>query len=286
MAGDGRLPRLLTEQQVEDFRRDGVLVLRSFYDRDAEIEPIQRCIHHLIGLLLTKYGLSIRQSAFSADAFDDGYQALIAHDRQIGGEIYDAIKNIPAFVRLAASGKHDELLAQLFGTEMPGIAHGGYGIRIDNPNEERYRAGWHQDYPAQLRSPEGLVFWSPLAAVTAEMGPVTFCLGSHRDGMVPVHMKDPRNPDKTGAYALRLQNEEQLVAKYSQVAPTAEPGDLIVIDYATIHCSGSNRSKRSRWTMQMRYFNFDHPFAAKIGWRGCFAAGIRLQDVHPELVLD
>jgi ectoine hydroxylase-related dioxygenase (phytanoyl-CoA dioxygenase family) len=118
------------------------------------------------------------------------------------------------------------------------------------------------------------------------MGPVTFCLGSHKNGIVPVYTRDPNNPDKTGAYGLTLRDEEKTVAQYPHSAPTSEPGDLIVIHYATIHSSGWNRSDRSRWTMQMRYFNFDHPFGAKIGWRGCFASGFRLQDVHPELVLD
>src|SRR5262245_33353001 len=279
-------PRLLSDRHVSDFHRDGVIILRAFYDCTGEIEPIQTCIHHLIQTLLVKYGLPITHSPFSPAAFDIGYQRLIAHDRRIGGEIYDAVKNIPAFVRLASSVKHDAIVAQLIGTETPGIAHGGYGIRIDNPNEERYRAGWHQDYPAQLRSPEGLVFWSPLKQVTEEMGPVVFCLGSHKDGIVPVYTHDARNLDKAGAYGLTLQNEEHIIARYPHLAPTTEPGDLIVIHYATIHCSGRNSSDRSRWTMQMRYFDFDHPFAAQIGWRGCFASGLRLQDVHPELVLD
>src|SRR6185369_16466436 len=129
-------PRLLADQQVSDFHRDGVLVLPSFYDRPAEIEPIQRCIHHLIGALLLKYALPLRRLPFTPATFDDGYQALIAHDRAIGGEIYDAVKNIPAFIRLSASEKHDALLAQLVDTEAPGFAAGGSGIRIDNPNEE------------------------------------------------------------------------------------------------------------------------------------------------------
>lgn len=276
----------LSDAQLADFERDGVIVLRSFYDRAKEIEPIQRCIHRLIGLLLEKYKVNAPHPPFSPQTFDAGYQALIAFDRKIGGEIYDAVKNIPAFVRLSSNEKHDALLEQLRPGGLAGIANGGYGIRIDNPNEERFRAGWHQDYPAQLRSPDGLVFWSPLAAVTADMGPVIFCLGSHKDGMVPVHTKDPRNPDKTGAYGLTLQDEDARIARYPQIAPCTEPGDLVVLDYAVIHCSGWNRSQRSRWSMQMRYFNFEHPFGVQIGWKGCFAAGVKLQDVHPELVLD
>ena len=275
----------LTLEQVETFQRDGVLVVKQFYDREALIEPIQRGVHRLLGLLIRKYGLNISQPQFSPEAFDKGYQELIAADRRYGGELYDAVKMIPAFVRFCACEQHDRILCQLRGTDAPGIAAGGYGIRIDNPNEEKFRAEWHQDYPAQLRSFDGLVFWSSLVRVTPDIGPVEFCLGSHKDGPVPIHTTHPSNCEKAGAYALYLQNELETVVRYPHVAPTSEPGDLIMLDYHTIHRSGFNHGARSRWSMQIRYFNYCDPIGLGYGWKGSFAAGVRLQDVHPELVV-
>lgn len=275
----------LTTEELATFQRDGVLVVKQFYDREALIEPIQRGVHRLVGLLIRKYGLSITQPQFSPETFDSGYQELIAVNRRYGAELYDAVKMIPAFVRFCACEQHDQILSQLRGTDAPGIAAGGYGIRIDNPNEEKFRADWHQDYPAQLRSFDGIVFWSSLVRVTPDIGPVEFCIGSHKGGPVPVHTTHPSNPEKTGAYALYLQNEEEIVARYPHVAPTSEPGDLIVLDYHTIHRSGFNRGSRSRWSMQIRYFNYCDPVGLSYGWKGSFAAGVKLQDVHPELVV-
>lgn len=275
---------LLTPEQVEAFHRDGVLVLRSFYDAERDIEPIQVDIYRIIGLVIEKYELSIRQVPFRRDSFDSGYQELIAHDRRLGGEIYDAVKQIPAFIRLVCSERHDRLFRQLRETTLPGVAAAGYGIRIDNPNEEKYRADWHQDYPGQFRSLDGLVFWSPLLRVEEEMGPVQFCIGSHKDGLLPIRTTDPDHPEKTGAYGLILDKREERIARYPQIAPLTEPGDLVAIDYLTLHASGYNRGRRSRWTMQMRYFNFLDPTGIKIGWRGSFAAGVRIEDVHPEMI--
>jgi len=276
---------LLAPDQVEQFHRDGFLVLRDFYDLDSQVVPIQRAIHHVIGLLIRKYDLPINHPSFTPETFDVGYQQLIAHNRAIGGEVYDAVKQIPAFVRLVVCEKHDHLLRQLRKSHLPGVAAGGYGIRIDNPDEERFRAPWHQDYLAQLRSMDGLVFWSPLLAVTPEMGPVEVCLGSHQGGPVPVHTRDPDNPDKTGAYGLILKDEANRISRYEHAAPLTDPGDLIILDFLLIHRSGRNIAERSRWSMQMRYFNFEDPTGIRIGWKGCFAAGITLQDVHPELVI-
>jgi hypothetical protein len=51
----------------------------------------------------------------------------------------------------------------------------------------------------------------------------------------------------------------------------------------TIHRSGVNRSTRSRWTMQMRYFNFLEPTGRRIGWAGSFASGVDPCRVDPSL---
>lgn len=50
--------RLLTDAQVEEFNRNGVLILKGFYDLERDIRPIQQAIYEIIGLLIAKYKLS------------------------------------------------------------------------------------------------------------------------------------------------------------------------------------------------------------------------------------
>ncbi|MFC4861476.1 phytanoyl-CoA dioxygenase family protein [Pseudomonas sp. JS3066] len=276
---------LLSPAQCEAFQRDGLLIVPGFYDLERDILPIQRGIYDIIGLVIDKYRLPISRLPFSAETFDSGYQALIAANRAYGGEVYDAVKQIPAFVRLVAHPLHDCLFRELRGEQaLPGVAAGGYGIRIDNPGEERFRANWHQEYPAQLRSLDGLVYWSPLLEVSEALGPVQFCLASHRDGLVPVHASG--SGGKTQAYALTLQDEQARIARYAQVAPLTEPGDLVIVDFLLLHASGFNRAQRSRWSMQLRYFNFNEPTGRAHGWKGSFAAGVDFRSIHPELCAD
>ena len=275
----------LTTEKLTAFARDGFVVLPSFYE-PAEVEAVQRGIHSIIGLLIEQYQLSIEQSSFTPETFDTGYQALIAHDRALGGVVYDAAKQIPAFIRIVASAKHEAVVRQVRDTDAPAIAAGGYGIRIDNPGEEKFRAGWHQDYPAQFRSLDGLVFWSPLIAMTDELGPVEFCVGSHKDGLAPVREMDAENSGKTGAYGLTLVDETARVAKYQKAAPLTQPCDFVLVDFLTLHRSGENRAARSRWSMQMRWFNFAESTGKRLGWVGSFAAGNDLRAVHPELVVE
>lgn len=275
---------LLIESQRRAFERDGVLVIPGFYDLEKDILPIQRSIYDIIGLVLDKYRVAVERAPFSAETFDSGYQALIAINRAYGGEVYDAVKQIPAFVRLVAHPGHDLLLRELRGTEsIPGVAAGGYGIRIDNPGEDRFRAHWHQEYPAQLRSLDGLVYWSPLLAVSEEMGPVRFCLGSHHLGPIPVTSQNEGG--RSAAYALVLHQEAERIAPFVQIAPLTRPGDLVVVDFLVLHASGYNRAQRSRWSMQLRYFNFREPTGRAHGWKGSYAAGVDFRTIHPELFI-
>jgi len=277
---------LLSQEQIEEFNREGVLIIKNFYDLRNEIEPIQYGIWKIISLLIEKYKLPISTKPFSPETFDYGYQELIASNRKYGGVIYDAVKQIPAFMRLFSLQKNEILFSQLRGTDLPGIAALGYGIRIDNPNEEKYRSLWHYEYRDQLRSVDGVVFWSPLVPILEELGPVQISPKSHKGGLRRSYLKDPENPDKTGAYAMRIENEAEVLKQYGIIAPLSEPGDLILMDFLTLHSSGKNISNRSRWSMQFRYFNFNDPTGIRINWTGCVANGVQLKDVHPELVIE
>ncbi|MEE3719330.1 phytanoyl-CoA dioxygenase family protein [Tumidithrix elongata RA019] len=280
------IPDLLTEAQIKDFTNCGYLVIKGFYDRHQEIEPIQYGIWKILGILFEKYNISLDRKNFSPETFDYGYQELIATNRKYGGEVYDAVKQIPAFMRFVSLEKNEQLFSQLRNTDMPAIAAAGYGIRIDNPHEDVYRALLHYEYRDQLRSIDGIVFWSPLVSITPDLGPVQICPKSHQGGLRRSYLRDPENPEKTGAFAMRIENEAALIEQYGFVAPLSEPGDLVLMDFLTLHSSGTNMGNRSRWSMQVRYFNFNHPSGLHINWSGCVANGKQLKDIHPELVID
>ena len=99
--------KLLTEAQIAEFRRNGVLILKGFYNLEQDIGPIQRAIYEIIGLVISKYGLPIGRPDFTPDYFDAGFQQLIAANRTYGSEVYDAVKQIPAFLRLVSHPAHE-----------------------------------------------------------------------------------------------------------------------------------------------------------------------------------
>ncbi|NOR71484.1 MAG: phytanoyl-CoA dioxygenase [Methylomarinum sp.] len=276
---------MLSFEQKKELSENGFILLKNFYDLAEEIEPIQFGIWQIIGVLLKKYKCPVQQKIFTPDTFDDGYLDLIKKDRKYGGEVYDAVKQIPAFLRLVSAKKNEDLFFEMRNTNCAGIAGRGFGVRIDNPNEQKYRSLWHYEYRDQLRSIDGVVFWTPLVSVTSKLGPVQVCPKSHLGPLRRSYLYDTTNQNKSGAYAMRLENEQQLIKKYGIVAPLSEPGDLIIMDFLTLHSSGENFANRARWSMQFRLFNFLDPAGQKINWVGGVADGVSLSSVHPELVI-
>jgi hypothetical protein len=272
---------ILSASQRAEFSDNGVLVLRKFHDVESEIRPIQQAIYEIIDLVVRRHGLSIVREPFDHANFDCGYAELIAIDRKYGGEVYDIVKQIPAFLRLISSAHSERLFCELRCTDLAGIGAASYGIRIDNPFEEKFRSQWHQEFLYQPQSLDGLVFWTPLVPVTAEIGPVNICLKSHKQGLC-IYSKGTAYGDKQGAYQIGIFNEEAIVARYEQVAPLTEPGDLIIMDFLTIHQSGFNGSARSRWTVQSRFLNFREPTGMRIGWKASVTAGTDIQSIFAE----
>ena len=270
---------VLTNQQIEDFHQNGLVVIPNFYQM-LTINNVRKELWEMIDFAAKQKGIRFDRAEFEPDNFDAGFNQLLAMNREIGSLVYDAAKHLLSFHRLLCEEKHETVMRQLRPDSHPAVASGGYGIRIDNPGEDKYRAYWHQEYPSQLRSINGLVFWSPLVQMTEDLGPVLFCLESHKLGVCKVSFDE--DDSRSGAYKVRLVDEQQLIAKFEVVAPLLSPSDVVVVDYLTLHASGKNRSARSRWSMQFRYFDFADPIGNSIGWKGSFASGIDFATVHPE----
>jgi len=268
---------MISKSQLKQFEDEGFIYLPSFYDLDKEILPIQKDIYAIISILIKKYELHIKQEPFSPKTFDSGIEELLKTNRQVVSIIYDAVKKIPSYMKLACSEKNEEVAKILLKTNFVGFASRGYGIRMDNPSEDIFLTQWHQDYVSQLCAKDGIVLWSPLRDVTSEMGPVEICPSSHKDGIFKV------SKEGEGSYGLKIKNENEIVKKYTSLIPEVKAGDMVIINYLLLHRSTPNRSKHTRWAMISRYFDFLDPVGISYGWKGGLQEGNSFEKMHPEL---
>jgi phytanoyl-CoA dioxygenase PhyH len=241
---------------ADDLARDGFVVLPKLFYPTA-IGALQSDIRSLI------------MAAGMARAFqrpDLGAMEFYLDDD--APLVLEGAKQLRSLHRLISDADAMATISKLRPVFLPGIAEGGIQVRADMPNDERWSTHWHQDGTFQGRAHDGLTFWAPLLLVTADMGPVEICVGSHKDGLLPIHI--PPGAYDTGrsrSYVWEIENVEDEVAKYDVVAPLTNPGDVIVMDYATIHRSGRNVSTIPRWSALWRYFNLCDPAGIAMGWK-------------------
>ena len=277
---------VVNKELITNLKENGVIVLKDFYDYETEIKPIQLEIYNLIKLIIETNNIPLKQEEFNGNNFDSKYLDLIKIDRNYGSIIYDASKQLFSFMKILSSQKNQNLYKMLRNSQAVGIAHNSYGIRIDNPNEEKYATDWHQEYLGHLRSSDGVVFWAPLHQVKKEMGAVEVMLKSNQEGVKTLINQNDDNQflNKYTQYGinLKIKDMNDLLNKYEIVCPETNAGDLIVMDYCTIHKSGKNISNKARWSMQMRYFNFEDIDGQKIGWKGSYASGIDPANIYPK----
>src|SRR5437660_1211390 len=104
---------VLTPGQLRELRKSGLVVLRGFYDMEGDIVPVQRGIHQVVGQVMARNGHPDARREFLPERFDEGYLDLCRANRAWGGEVYDAIKQVPAFVRLVSHPAHEAILSQV-----------------------------------------------------------------------------------------------------------------------------------------------------------------------------
>ena len=272
---------MISSEERRFFQSEGYLLIKGFFDYQDEILPIQRDAYEIIGLVAERHGVTLSRAEFSPEKFDADYYKLLETDRRYAGEMYDLTKQIPSFLRLISNQRSEALFRQIRGTAHAGIGASSYGIRIDNPNEDKFRSHWHQEFLFQPQSIDGIVFWTPLVPVREDMGPVIILPKSHKDGLC-IYSRGTTYAEKSGAYQIGIHDESAIVSKYEQVAPLTEPGDLLLMDFLTIHASGENRSDRSRWSVQSRFFNFRDPVGMKLGWKASITTGTLVEDLFPD----
>lgn len=266
----------------ETYHRDGLALLPSFLDRERYLEPLWKQLRVVIDLTRAEIGLA----PGNGDSFDSGLPELLRTNRSMGGRIYDAVRKLPAYYAIANAPEIWDLVKHLMETDMPGWCSQGSGIRMDHPDEDQYLAYWHQEYPSQLKSLDMLTLWIPIVPVDDTMGSVLLCPGSHVEGIMPLILHDPLNANRNGSKASEVVGIDKLTEQYPTTSFDTVPGDLLALHGLTLHRSQPNRSKRTRWSIQLRYFNYLDETGRRIGWTGGMLSGVDLRDVHPECVIE
>ena len=80
---------------MNQFSRQGYVLLKNFYDQEKDIKPIQETTLQIIAHIAAEYRINA-PCAFWEQASSEDVMALMSHDRKIAAQVYDAVKHISA----------------------------------------------------------------------------------------------------------------------------------------------------------------------------------------------
>jgi hypothetical protein len=274
---------MLSLEQLASFRRDGYLLVPGLVPHDVRLDALV-AIDQLICAKWPAFRRSTR-GAVAEDVQSKIFE-LGQADRRVLARVYDAIRKIAPFWSMAGGEALTQTSRELLASETVGVAFRGCGIRLDLPDEDRWRSAWHQEYHSQMSSLRAVTAWFGLVPVTSRMGPVEILTGSQAEGLLPVRCLDPMNTKKNYTETFVMPGLEDLLRRYPRASFETEPGDVLFLDFFTLHQSGYNRdSFRSRITCQVRYFDMLDESAIAHDWVGGWQEGGDFRALHPDKVI-
>ena len=213
---------VLTEAQVEQFNRDGYIIVKSLFDEE-EMEILRHA---------ARADQALEQAARGLDDGEGGVTRLSLWN-QAGDDVYGLV---------ARSHRVVDAMEQLLGGEV-------YHYHSKMSMKEPFTGGawtWHQDYGYWYNN--GCLFpymASCFIAVdpnTRENGCMQVLKGSHHMGRI----EHGKFGDQTGADPERT---DQAMKVLELVYAEMEPGDALFFHCNTLHRSDQNKSPHPRWSL-------------------------------------
>mgnify|MGYP000577485555 CR=1 FL=1 len=264
--------RALTTEEIETYRRDGVVCLRGVLGDDwvavvkDAVDDAEQCfasasspgipeptletsnlypLNQLGDRIEEMGGAVLRESETDEGSAPDGQFILVNN----------AILDYPAVQRLAHESPLGSLAAQLFGAQKVNFLFDQIFIKQPGANT---RTAFHQDWGYfHVDGDQIASFWTAAEPVAKENGGMGYVRGSHRWDMHSPNAFVGQGTDPTNGLP-PLPDIEGNEAEYDIVYFDVEPGDVIVHNYRLVHGSRGNTTlDRSRRAVSLRFAGDD-----------------------------
>jgi ectoine hydroxylase-related dioxygenase (phytanoyl-CoA dioxygenase family) len=248
----------MIDQEIKTaYEQNGYVVVRDLID-DQDLEPIRDFIKAKVDAYSCElYGEGKLSSRYEDESFERRY-AVICEELDIlprnwsfgmyGREFYD-LYNLPGVL---------DVLRLLLGSEVSNI--GTPALRTKLPQSVITSFPWHQDSQYLDQSAIGkkekhtgglhmVTVWVPLVEATVENGCCWVIPGSHHWGL----LDGARGADSN------VRMEEDVEARGTPVPVPLKPGGALFMSNLCVHTSKVNTTRKSRWSIDFRYFPTPDP---------------------------
>lgn len=245
---------MLTEQQLEQYRRDGYILISEIFTT-VELDEMERALDAIIDRRLKQQ--PDMNVTWGGDWKKDmpATKLLHTHDVQAHSAVWSGV---------LVHDRFTETLADIVGPNVQ-LHHTKAFIK---PPEKGSAFPMHQDYPYFPHAKDTMTAAIiHLSDATEEMGCVCFYPGTHKLGeLSAIH---------EGAHYL---DPEKYPIEKATRCP-ARRGDVAIFNYLTVHGSDINRSQRTRKTVLVQFR--DPTDAPLVDTHRSHAQGMMMRGIDP-----
>ncbi|MGH1492378.1 MAG: phytanoyl-CoA dioxygenase family protein [Acidimicrobiales bacterium] len=230
----------LSDQQVEEYRRQGWIVIPNVFSAD-EVE--------MLGTAATEV---LERPGPEVGREDDGAPS-ICWGMHLFDERLGALTRHPAIVEPARQLLDNDVFV--------------HQSRINMKQTNGSIVAWHQDFGTYHRvdgvpEPRGIMIAVFVDDVSITNAPLLAVPGSHTEGLVSTAQVDPDSPDHETVSKYRYDITEEkmadLVDRHGLEAITAPAGSVLLMDMTVVHGSSINISPQRRLVLYINVCPVDN----------------------------
>lgn len=236
------MPPLLTADQVETFRRDGVVLIRGLFEGHVELlcQGIEQNLQNP-----GPYGAENLQQGEDGRFFDD----------------YCNWRHIDAFEQVIRESPAAAVAAELMGSRQVQLFHDH--VLVKEPGTSK-PTPWHQDSPYYfVDGTQTVSFWAPLDPVTDAT--LRCVAGSHRWEKAVLPVRWLANDDFYPASDDYLPVPDPDAEGMDIREWPMQPGDAVAFSFATLHGARGNESSARRRAFSLRMVGDDARYGDRPG---------------------
>ncbi|MEC8996775.1 MAG: phytanoyl-CoA dioxygenase family protein [Pseudomonadota bacterium] len=250
--------------KIKDFNENGFYIGRSIIPISLHKE-LFLTFYDLATSMVNRYKIqldfefkNIKDVEYPNDInqLDKALFAISDYRRDLIGEIYDTIAYCSAFLKLVSHPEIENNARELLSLESYSTIYSvTHRIRMDEPEDHKRRAGWHQEIFHTYPDTKFIQTWGPVIRnSTVNNGTIEVCQNSHINGVVDQIWEE----EKGGGYAHRILVKDEIVQKHKPEQLPMEIGDVMFFDPHLIHRSGYNSSKEIRYSQVGMWSDCSH----------------------------
>lgn len=232
------------------YKENGYVCVKSIVDKKL----INDLFYTIVDIYnkYASYKIKVKNNIYKDINFHKKLISFRKTNKRKFGLIYDDLQVTACSNYLARDPKLLKFASMLLSEKKEKtLAVSGVMTRLDCPFDQRNKLDWHQEHRYYLQNDlgkNGLFMHIPLHDVNEKSGSLKVKSKSQKEKLI---MNNPKKR-KSKLESLNYNYDSKILEKYKEVSIEIKKGDLLFVNFDTLHASGFNQSKRIRFSLISR----------------------------------